>query len=234
MTILLQLQLTHATRVSPPYPGKDSQQQQQQQQQHNKQQQEEQQQQVQNQPLEPFEWKGYAVDCPGCEAFSCPALPARRWCRRAVPDDCGCCSVCAAGRGERCYPAVVGLNWLKCAKGLRCRPAGEDEFGDTYGLCEDCPAGTYGLGCSGVCNCLSGRCEPESGKCHRLPFVQNAARTPPKKRLAASHTNCEFFPRATACCCCTSRAAQEKQRQSIWGALGNKYILYASVVVTVN
>ncbi|XP_061409845.1 endothelial cell-specific molecule 1, partial [Lethenteron reissneri] len=118
-----------------------------------------------------------------------PRLPARRWCRRAVPDDCGCCSVCAAGRGERCYPAVVGLNWLKCAKGLRCRPAGEDEFGDTYGLCEDCPAGTYGLGCSGVCNCLSGRCEPESGKCHRLPFVQNAARTPPKKRLAASHTN---------------------------------------------
>ncbi|XP_032809798.1 endothelial cell-specific molecule 1 [Petromyzon marinus] len=182
MTILLQLQLTHATRVSSPYPGKDSQQQ-------HGQQQEEEQQQVQNQQLEPFEWKGYAVDCPGCEAFSCPALPARRWCRRAVPDDCGCCSVCAAGRGERCYPAVVGLNWLKCAKGLRCRPAGEDEFGDTYGLCEDCPAGTYGLGCSGVCNCLSGRCEPESGKCHRLPFVQNAARPPPKKRLAASHTS---------------------------------------------
>uniref|UniRef100_UPI00358DE6E6 endothelial cell-specific molecule 1 isoform X2 n=1 Tax=Myxine glutinosa TaxID=7769 RepID=UPI00358DE6E6 len=107
----------------------------------------------------------YAVDCPVCATDQCLTLP--KGCRRIVRDDCGCCDLCAAPRGGPCYPTVVAMHGWKCATGLRCVPAGNDEFGDSIGVCRDCPAGTYGDGCLGVCNCLAGSCDQETGKCRR-------------------------------------------------------------------
>ncbi|XP_043929340.1 endothelial cell-specific molecule 1 [Protopterus annectens] len=111
----------------------------------------------------------YAVDCPSrCDPGSCPSV---LHCKRTVQDDCGCCKVCAAARGETCYRTVSGMDGVKCGPGLRCQfYKEEDDFGDEYGLCKDCPFGTYGMDCRETCMCPSGICNRENGKCIRFPF----------------------------------------------------------------
>ncbi|CAK6444096.1 unnamed protein product [Pipistrellus nathusii] len=115
----------------------------------------------------------YAVDCPQrCEA---PCASGRR-CPRTVPDDCGCCPVCAAERGHACYRTVVGMDGVKCGPGLRCQLlSAEDAFGDEYGVCRDCPFGTFGVDCRETCRCLLGLCDRVTGRCLQLPFLQHAA-----------------------------------------------------------
>ncbi|XP_051899819.1 endothelial cell-specific molecule 1 [Pristis pectinata] len=114
----------------------------------------------------------YAVDC----SYSCErttACPVTAGCKRTVLDDCGCCKVCAAGRGEVCYRTVAGMDGVKCGPGLRCNfNSEEDDFGDEYGICRDCPFGTYGLECRKVCKCPFGICNRVTGQCTKFPFFQ--------------------------------------------------------------
>lgn len=77
----------------------------------------------------------YAVNCPDrCNAERCGATQR---CTRTVLDDCGCCQVCAAGRGEHCYRTVSGMHGVKCGPGLFCEfYKDEDDYGDEYGICK--------------------------------------------------------------------------------------------------
>jgi len=88
----------------------------------------------------------YAVHCPDrCSTAQCGSTQR---CRRTVLDDCGCCQVCAAGRGEHCYRTVSGMHGVKCGPGLFCDfYKDEDDYGDEYGICK-------GTVCSAVCTCL--------------------------------------------------------------------------------
>lgn len=89
----------------------------------------------------------YAVDCPEhCDTTHCSSVR----CKRTVLDDCGCCRVCAANRGETCYRTVSGMDGVKCGPGLKCQfYHEEDAFGDEFGICkgkEGCP----GNECTGL------------------------------------------------------------------------------------
>lgn len=77
----------------------------------------------------------YAVNCPDrCTAERCGGTQR---CSRTVLDDCGCCQVCAAGRGEHCYRTVSGMHGVKCGPGLFCEfYKDEDDYGDEYGICK--------------------------------------------------------------------------------------------------
>ncbi|GAB1298561.1 Endothelial cell-specific molecule 1 [Apodemus speciosus] len=88
----------------------------------------------------------YAVDCPEhCDKTECRSSLR---CKRTVLDDCGCCQVCAAGPGETCYRTVSGMDGVKCGPGLKCHfYSEEDDFGDEFGICKDCPYGTFGMEC---------------------------------------------------------------------------------------
>ncbi|XP_061589259.1 endothelial cell-specific molecule 1 [Cololabis saira] len=117
----------------------------------------------------------YAVNCPDiCSAERCGGGTQR--CARTVLDDCGCCQVCAAGRGEHCYRTVSGMHGVKCGPGLFCEfYKDEDDYGDEYGICKDCPYGTYGLECRKPCNCKGGICDRETGSCLTLTFFAKIA-----------------------------------------------------------
>ncbi|XP_020780925.1 endothelial cell-specific molecule 1 isoform X2 [Boleophthalmus pectinirostris] len=110
----------------------------------------------------------YAVNCPDrCN----PAACGTQRCARTVLDDCGCCQVCAAGRGEHCYRTVSGMHGVKCGPGLFCEfYKDEDDYGDEYGVCKDCLFGTYGVECRKTCNCKGGICDRETGACLTLRF----------------------------------------------------------------
>ncbi|MBN3306657.1 ESM1 protein, partial [Amia calva] len=112
----------------------------------------------------------YAVDCP--ERCSVELCGGTQRCKRTVLDDCGCCQVCAADRGELCYRTVSGMHGVKCGPGLYCDfYKEEDDFGDEYGTCKDCLYGTYGLECLKKCNCKAeGICDRETGTCLKLKF----------------------------------------------------------------
>ncbi|XP_010214472.1 PREDICTED: endothelial cell-specific molecule 1-like [Tinamus guttatus] len=113
----------------------------------------------------------YAVDCPEpCDSNACKSTLR---CKRTVLDDCGCCRVCAAALGETCYRTVSGMDGVKCGPGLKCQfYTEEDDFGDEFGICKDCPYGTYGMECRKTCNCPSGICDRVTGKCLKFPFFQ--------------------------------------------------------------
>ncbi|XP_062410508.1 endothelial cell-specific molecule 1 [Sardina pilchardus] len=111
----------------------------------------------------------YAVNCP--ERCNVDLCGSTQRCRRTVLDDCGCCQVCAAGRGEHCYRTVSGMHGVKCGPGLFCDfYKDEDDYGDEYGICKDCVYGTYGVECRNTCNCKAGGiCDRETGAC--LSFI---------------------------------------------------------------
>ncbi|KAG9354118.1 hypothetical protein JZ751_012242 [Albula glossodonta] len=116
----------------------------------------------------------YAVNCPErCNVDLC----GRTRCKRTVLDDCGCCQVCAAGRGEHCYRTVSGMHGVKCGPGLFCEfYKDEDDYGDEYGICKDCAFGTYGVECRKTCNCKSGGiCDRETGACLSFKFLAKMA-----------------------------------------------------------
>ncbi|XP_019738477.1 endothelial cell-specific molecule 1 [Hippocampus comes] len=116
----------------------------------------------------------YAVNCPDrCDAGRCgPTLG----CARTVLDDCGCCRVCTAGRGEHCYRTVSGMHGVKCGPGLFCEfYKDEDDYGDEYGVCKDCHFGTYGMECRKTCSCKGGLCDRETGACLTLRFFAKLA-----------------------------------------------------------
>ncbi|TNM92327.1 endothelial cell-specific molecule 1 [Takifugu flavidus] len=116
----------------------------------------------------------YAVNCPDrCNAERCGGTMR---CTRTVLDDCGCCQVCAAGRGEHCYRTVSGMHGVKCGPGLFCEfYKDEDDYGDEYGICKDCLFGTFGVECRKTCNCKGGICDRETGACLTLPFFAKIA-----------------------------------------------------------
>ncbi|KAH0627941.1 hypothetical protein JD844_008533 [Phrynosoma platyrhinos] len=128
----------------------------------------------------------YAVDCPeSCNSNECKN-PLH--CKRTVLDDCGCCRVCAAALGETCYRTVAGMDGVKCGPGLKCQFfSEEDDFGDEFGICKECPYGTYGLECRKTCNCPSGICDRVTGKCLKFSFFQLAASKPPNRRKLIPH-----------------------------------------------
>ncbi|NP_001070209.1 endothelial cell-specific molecule 1 precursor [Danio rerio] len=124
----------------------------------------------------------YAVNCPDkCNPALCGSTLR---CRRTVLDDCGCCQVCAAGRGEHCYRTVSGMHGVKCGPGLFCDfYKDEDDYGDEYGICKDCMFGTYGMECRKTCDCKAGGlCDRETGAC--LSFKVLA-----KMAMLKSHSN---------------------------------------------
>ncbi|XP_032424754.1 endothelial cell-specific molecule 1 [Xiphophorus hellerii] len=116
----------------------------------------------------------YAVNCPDrCRVDRCGD---QRGCTRTVLDDCGCCQVCAAGRNEHCYRTVSGMHGVKCGPGLFCEfYKDEDDYGDEYGMCKDCPYGTYGVECRQTCGCKGGICDRETGACLTLTFFAKIA-----------------------------------------------------------
>lgn len=129
----------------------------------------------------------YAVNCPDrCNVDLCGGTQR---CRRTVLDDCGCCQVCAAGRGEHCYRTVSGMHGVKCGPGLFCEfYKDEDDYGDEYGICKDCTYGTYGMECRKTCNCKSGGlCDRETGVCLTFKFFAKIA----SKLKAQPHENGE-------------------------------------------
>ncbi|XP_074547322.1 endothelial cell-specific molecule 1 isoform X2 [Halichoeres trimaculatus] len=115
----------------------------------------------------------YAVNCPDrCNVERC----GTQRCTRTVLDDCGCCQVCAAGRGEHCYRTVSGMHGVKCGPGLFCEfYKDEDDYGDEYGICKDCLYGTWGVECRKTCNCKGGICDRETGACLNLKFFARIA-----------------------------------------------------------
>lgn len=115
----------------------------------------------------------YPVNCPEqCNVLKC----GNQRCRRTVLDDCGCCQVCAAGRGEHCYRTVSGMHGVKCGPGLFCEfYKDEDDYGDEYGICKDCMFGTYGMECRKTCNCKGGICDRETGTCLTFKFFAKIA-----------------------------------------------------------
>ncbi|XP_070592480.1 endothelial cell-specific molecule 1 [Erythrolamprus reginae] len=123
----------------------------------------------------------YAVDCPeSCDSSDCKNP---QHCKRTVLDDCGCCRVCAAALGETCYRTVAGMDGVKCGPGLKCQFfSEEDDFGDEFGICKECPYGTYGLDCLRTCSCPSGICDRITGKCVKFSFFQLDASKPPHQR----------------------------------------------------
>ncbi|XP_029442266.1 endothelial cell-specific molecule 1 [Rhinatrema bivittatum] len=133
----------------------------------------------------------YAVDCPGqCDSNECKSSLL---CTRTVLDDCGCCRVCAAGAGETCYRTVSGMDGVKCGPGLRCHfYTEEDDFGDEFGICKECPYGTYGMECRNTCSCPSGICDRVNGKCLKFPFFQLNAPKPPTKQKLISHSESDM------------------------------------------
>ncbi|XP_044513679.1 endothelial cell-specific molecule 1 isoform X2 [Gracilinanus agilis] len=78
----------------------------------------------------------YAVDCPAqCDSNQCKTSQR---CKQTVLDDCGCCRVCAAAAGERCYRTVSGVDGAKCGPGLQCQFSNlQDVFGEEFGICKD-------------------------------------------------------------------------------------------------
>ncbi|CAB1430081.1 unnamed protein product [Pleuronectes platessa] len=116
----------------------------------------------------------YAVNCPDrCSVERCGGTQR---CARTVLDDCGCCQVCTAGRGEHCYRTVSGMHGVKCGPGLFCEfYKDEDDYGDEYGICRDCVYGTYGVECRKACNCKGGICDRETGACLTLKFFAKIA-----------------------------------------------------------
>uniref|UniRef100_A0A452TH17 Endothelial cell-specific molecule 1 n=1 Tax=Ursus maritimus TaxID=29073 RepID=A0A452TH17_URSMA len=128
----------------------------------------------------------YAVDCPErCDSAACKSSLR---CKRTVLDDCGCCRVCAAGLGETCYRTVSAMDGVKCGPGLRCQfYSEEDDFGDEFGICKDCPYGTFGMECRETCNCQSGICDRATGKCLKFPFFQYSVAKSSNRRFV-SHT----------------------------------------------
>ncbi|XP_036972411.1 endothelial cell-specific molecule 1 [Acanthopagrus latus] len=116
----------------------------------------------------------YAVNCPDrCNTERCGGTQR---CARTVLDDCGCCQVCAAGRGEHCYRTVSGMHGVKCGPGLFCEfYKDEDDYGDEYGICKDCLYGTYGVECRKTCSCKGGICDRETGACLTLKFFAKIA-----------------------------------------------------------
>ncbi|XP_034048090.1 endothelial cell-specific molecule 1 [Thalassophryne amazonica] len=116
----------------------------------------------------------YAVNCPDrCNAELCGGTQR---CARTVLDDCGCCQVCAARRGEHCYRTVSGMHGVKCGPGLFCEfYKDEDDYGDEYGICKDCLYGTYGIECRKTCNCKGGVCDRETGTCLTFKFFAKIA-----------------------------------------------------------
>ncbi|XP_046901126.1 endothelial cell-specific molecule 1 [Hypomesus transpacificus] len=117
----------------------------------------------------------YAVNCPDrCNVDLCGGTQR---CRLTVLDDCGCCQVCTAGRGEHCYRTVSGMHGVKCGPGLFCEfYKDEDDYGDEYGICKDCTYGTYGMECRKTCNCKSGGlCDRETGACLTFKFFAKIA-----------------------------------------------------------
>ncbi|KAM4809233.1 endothelial cell-specific molecule 1 [Rhinophrynus dorsalis] len=128
----------------------------------------------------------YAVDCPeSCDSNECKSTTR---CKRTVLDDCGCCRVCAAAAGETCYRTVSGMDGVKCGPGLRCQFfTEEDDFGDEFGICRECPYGTYGMECRRSCNCQSGICDRVTGKCFKFPFYQlTGGKSASKLRLVSN------------------------------------------------
>ncbi|XP_028923366.1 endothelial cell-specific molecule 1 [Ornithorhynchus anatinus] len=122
----------------------------------------------------------YAVDCPeNCSRKECTG-PQR--CKKTVLDDCGCCRICAAGPGETCYRTVSGLDGAKCGPGLRCHfHEEEDDFGDEFGTCRECPFGSYGMECREICKCKSGLCDKVTGKCFTFFEETSKRRKPPSQ-----------------------------------------------------
>ncbi|XP_058875607.1 endothelial cell-specific molecule 1-like [Acipenser ruthenus] len=133
----------------------------------------------------------YPVDCPErCDVKVCTATHR---CKRTVLDDCGCCRVCAAARGELCYRTVSGMDGVKCGPGLRCHFYNEeDDFGDEYGICKECPYGTHGLECRKTCNCKTGICDRETGKCLKFPFFPVPASKPANRLKFRAQTDNEM------------------------------------------
>uniref|UniRef100_A0A4X2M1E3 Endothelial cell specific molecule 1 n=2 Tax=Vombatus ursinus TaxID=29139 RepID=A0A4X2M1E3_VOMUR len=125
----------------------------------------------------------YAVDCPAhCDPNHCKSSQN---CKQTVLDDCGCCRVCAAYLGGNCYRTVSGMDGAKCGPGLYCHFSNqEDAFGEEFGICKECPYGTYGMGCKQTCRCSSGVCDKVTGKCLKFQFFQ--ASRPSKRRLVPS------------------------------------------------
>ncbi|KAL4617325.1 endothelial cell-specific molecule 1-like [Arapaima gigas] len=116
----------------------------------------------------------YPVSCPGsCSVALCGAPR----CARTVLDDCGCCQVCAAARGEHCYRTVSGMHGVKCGAGLFCEfYKEEDDYGDEYGVCRECPYGKYGAECRQTCSCKAGGiCDRVTGRCLRFNFFAKLA-----------------------------------------------------------
>lgn len=78
---------------------------------------------------------------------------------------------------------------MKCGPGLRCQfYSEEDDFGDEFGICKDCPFGTFGMECKETCDCQSGVCDRVTGKCLTFPFFQYSAATSSTRRFV-SHTD---------------------------------------------
>ncbi|KAG5834619.1 endothelial cell-specific molecule 1 [Anguilla rostrata] len=117
----------------------------------------------------------YAVNCP--ERCNVDLCGGTQRCTRTVLDDCGCCQVCAAGRGEHCYRTVSGMHGVKCGPGLFCEfYKDEDDYGDEYGICKDCLFGTYGVECRKTCNCKAGGiCDRITGACLSFKFLAKMA-----------------------------------------------------------
>ncbi|XP_061582080.1 insulin-like growth factor-binding protein 7 [Cololabis saira] len=89
-------------------------------------------------------------ECGPCDPEQCAPLPEDGCAGGAVPDACGCCSVCAAAEGEPC-----GRRAGRCGAGMECARSGDDKKGkagtcvckSNYEVCGS-DGNTYASGCA--------------------------------------------------------------------------------------
>ncbi|XP_044513789.1 endothelial cell-specific molecule 1-like isoform X1 [Gracilinanus agilis] len=127
----------------------------------------------------------YAVDCPAqCDSNQ---SKTSQCCKQTVLDDCGCCRVCAGAAGERCYRMVSGVDRAKCGPGLQCQFSNlQDVFGEEFGICKECPYGTFGMNCQEICKCPSVICDKVNGKCLKFSFFQANSKPSGRRSVAPS------------------------------------------------
>ncbi|KAM3866718.1 insulin-like growth factor-binding protein 7 [Diretmus argenteus] len=120
-----------------------------------------------------------AGSCGPCDTALCDPLPAEGCPAGSLLDSCGCCSVCAAGEGERC--GGRGAAARRCASGLECLKNDKDRK-SKLGVCvcktnyEVCGSDgvTYRTGCDLKAANMKDEAEikiQNKGRCATAPVI---------------------------------------------------------------
>lgn len=128
------------------------------------------------------EQKAGSAQCPPCVLSECPALPPGGCPLGEAPSQCRCCTVCAAGQGERC--GGRDFQYGRCAQGYECERSGSKRRGRGRCVCKspEQVCGSDGITYSNGCELKAAarRAEEQGGSpltrghkgaCQRAPVI---------------------------------------------------------------